>query len=91
MQVLEENLFGDFHAAMTLRILILVSLGVCWYIWRLVSFVQLFKNKVVSSIILANDDQAAALFIVANVNLTRRQTGGRGGDTIETLILALES
>jgi hypothetical protein len=91
VEILEKDFVGDLHVTMTLDILNLVSFCEAWDVWRLVGLIHLFKDKVVCSIVLANNDQAAALLIVADVNLARGQARGRRGDAVETLILALES
>jgi hypothetical protein len=59
---------------MTLDKLHLISFCVPRNVWRFVNLVELLKDKVVCSVILANDDQSAALFVVADVDLAGRQT-----------------
>jgi hypothetical protein len=76
---------------MTLNKLHLISLCVPRNVRRLVNLVELLKDKVVCSIIFADDYQSAALFVIADVDLASRQTGRRRGDAVEALVLALES
>lgn len=75
VEVSEENLVRHLHTTMTLNKLHLIRFCVSRDVWRLVDLVQLLEDKVVCSVILANDDQSATLLVVADVDLTSGQTG----------------
>lgn len=66
----ELHTLRSFHVAMTLCKFSLVSSSVCRDVGQLVSLVHLFENEVVSTVVLADDGQQAAVLVVADMQVT---------------------
>lgn len=72
MNVSEENLFSYVHVAMTLGESILVGFGESGDIRILVDLVHLLEDKVVCSIVLADNGYSTTLVVEAHIDLTSR-------------------
>ena len=76
VEISKGNLISDFHIAMPLGELDLVSFGIPWDVWILVCLVHLLKYEIICSVVFADDGHGAAFLVVAHIDLTSWKTRG---------------